>query len=134
MVSVRGVAPVANDLESADHLADGEETDHLGGDDADLPEGGGVLVPYAGEEGLGVVGDRGAVEESGRVLDALGERLEVALDGLDGAFDLLVSVASGADGFVTWGLRRSHVAAADNDLAELTDDAAVVESGRDHAW
>lgn len=83
MVSVRGVAPVANNLESADHLADGEETNDLGGDDADLPDGGGVLGPYASEERLRVVGGRGAVEESRRVLEALGERLDVALDGLD---------------------------------------------------
>lgn len=86
MVSVRGVAPVANDLESADHLADGEETNDLGGDDADLPDGGGVLSPYASEERLRVVGGRGAVEESGGGLKALGERLDVALDGLDGTF------------------------------------------------
>ena len=50
VVSVRGIAPVANNLESAEHLTNGEETNHLGGDNADLLESGGVHVPYAVEE------------------------------------------------------------------------------------
>lgn len=33
-----------------------------------------------------------------------------------------------------WCLRRSHVAALDGNLAELSSNAAVVDSGRDHAY
>lgn len=84
VVSVRSVAPVANDLESAEHLTNREETDHLGGDNANLLEGSGVQVPYTVEEGLGVLRGRCAVEECRRVLDSLGHGLEVGLHGLHG--------------------------------------------------
>lgn len=82
MVSVGSVAPVANDLEPAEHLADREEADHLGGDNADLLQSGGVHVANAREERLGVARGGRTVEESGRVLESLRERLEVGLDGL----------------------------------------------------
>lgn len=85
VVSVRGVAPVANDLESAKHLANGEETNNLSGHNADLLEGGGVHVAHTVHEGLGVFRGRGAVDECRRVLDSLGHRLEIGLDGLHGA-------------------------------------------------
>lgn len=49
-MSVLGLAPVANNLESAEHLTNGEETNHLSGDNADLLKSGGVHVPYAVEE------------------------------------------------------------------------------------
>ena len=63
LVSVRGLAPVANDLESAEHLTNGEETNHLSGDNADLLESGRVHVPYAVEERLGILRCRRAVDE-----------------------------------------------------------------------
>ena len=62
-MGVSGLAPVTNDLESAEHLANGEEANHLGGDNANLLESGRVHVPYAVEERLGVLGRRRAVEE-----------------------------------------------------------------------
>jgi hypothetical protein len=85
VVSVRGVAPVANNLESAEHLAHGEETNNLGGDNADLLEGSRVHIADAVHEGLGVFRGRGAVDECRRVLESLGHRLEVGLNGLHGA-------------------------------------------------
>lgn len=84
MVSVRGIAPVTNDLESAEHFAHGEETDNLGGDDADLLEGGRVHIAHTVHEGLGVFRGRGAVNECRGVLDSLGHRLEVGLHSLHG--------------------------------------------------
>ena len=85
VVSVRGIAPVANNLESAEHLTDGEETNDLSSDNADLLEGGRVHIAYTGHEGLGVFRGRGAVDECRRVLDGLGHRLEVGLHSLEGA-------------------------------------------------
>ena len=85
VVSVRGIAPVANNLESAEHLADGEETDNLSSDNADLLESGRVHVAYTGHEGLGVFRGRDAVDVCRRVLESLGHGLEVGLDGLHGA-------------------------------------------------
>lgn len=38
-------APVADNLESSDDLAYGEETNRLSGNDADLCQGGGVEIP-----------------------------------------------------------------------------------------
>jgi hypothetical protein len=84
VVSVRGIAPVANNLEPADHLAHGEETNDLSGDNADLLEGGRVHVAHTGHEGLGVFRGRDAVDVCRGVLDSLGHRLEVGLDGLHG--------------------------------------------------
>lgn len=75
--------PVANNLEAADDLADGEETKDLSGDDTSAP----VLCARCAadlvEDGVGVhrVGERGGVAEG------VERGLEVALDGLDGAAD-----------------------------------------------
>jgi hypothetical protein len=81
-VSVRRFTPVANNLESADHLTDGEEANHLSGDNTNLLEGSRVHVPYASKERLRVLGRGCAVEECGRVLNSLGHGLEVCLNGL----------------------------------------------------
>lgn len=62
-MSVGSLAPVANDLESAEHLTNREEANHLGGDNANLLESGRVHVPDAVEERLGVLGRRRAVDE-----------------------------------------------------------------------
>jgi hypothetical protein len=50
LVRVGGLAPVANDLESAKHLTNREEANHFGSDNADLLESCRIHVPYAVEE------------------------------------------------------------------------------------
>lgn len=73
--------PVANDLEPSNDLANGEEANHLGGDDARAPVLRARCAADLGEDGVGVE-RRG---ERGRVAERINRGLEVALDGLDGA-------------------------------------------------
>lgn len=73
-----GLAVVADNLHAADHLADGEETDALGEDDAASGQLGGAEVAGLVEEVLGG-------GEDGAVLDGAPEVLVVGLDGCDGA-------------------------------------------------
>jgi hypothetical protein len=79
--------PVADDLEAADDLADGEETKDLGGDDTGAPVLCARCAADLAENGVGVhrVGERGGVAEG------VERRLEVALDGLDGAVVVLAA-------------------------------------------
>lgn len=74
---VGGLAVVADDLEAADHLADGEEAQGLGEDDADRGELRGAEVADGVDGGLG----RG----DGAVLDGAEDLLVVGLEGGDGA-------------------------------------------------
>lgn len=93
-----GLAVVADHLHAADHLADGEEAEDLGDDDASgrqlgavdvaglLQQGGGLLGGLLG--GLGR-GGLGLAEERARVLQPLPQGLEVGLEGREGATRLL---------------------------------------------
>lgn len=82
MVSISLLATVVPDnLESANHLAHGEETEELGDEDAagsDLCPG--EVAHLLGVEGLGELGEEGAGG-----LELLPEVLEVCLEGRDGA-------------------------------------------------
>lgn len=74
---VGGLAVVADDLEAADHLTDGEEAQGLGEDDADGGELRGAEVADGVDGGLG----RG----DGAGLDGAEDLLVVGLEGGDGA-------------------------------------------------
>ena len=73
--------PVADELETANDLADGEETKDLGGDDSSAPVLCARCATDLAEHGIGVHG----VDERGGVAEGVQRGLEVALDGLDGA-------------------------------------------------
>lgn len=135
------VTPVANDLESSNHLTNSEKPKHLGADDADLCECCAVEIPDASEEGLRVVdsGLRGlfscvasSLEEGLRVAEALGKRLDVGLHSLHGTVLVLAAVHSR---FMGMGMvvRWVHVAALDRNLAQLTGNLCVVDCRGDHA-
>lgn len=79
-----GLAVVADELHATDHLADGEETNTLGEDDAAGCELRGAEVASLVKEVLG-----GA--EDGAVLDGFPEVLVVGLDGGDGAGGLMLT-------------------------------------------
>lgn len=80
--------PVADNLEAANDLANREEAKHLCGHDTCAPVLCARCAAHLVEDGVGVerVGDRG------RVAEGVERRLEVALDGLDGAGRVLVGV------------------------------------------
>ena len=72
------IAPVPNDLEPANHLADSEETKYFRGHDTKSSKGGRVEVPYLAEERFRVFGcfgrlfrggGRGLVHQSRRIAD-----------------------------------------------------------------
>lgn len=73
---VSGLATVADELEAANHLADGEETEDLGEDDAASDELGSSDAADGLEESAG---------RDGAVADGLEEVLVVGLEGGDGA-------------------------------------------------
>lgn len=116
-----GLAVVADELEAADHLADGEEADALGEDDAAGGELGGAEVAGLGEEVLG----RG---EDGAVLDGLPEVLVVGLDVGDGAVrgvsDVRLEAVCAQEG---GDVRRAHLLAAGDVLGHLEADLGVVD-------
>lgn len=80
---VSSLAPVSDNVHAADHLADGEEANDLGGGDTDEGNLLGVGVANAGQETLG----RGHAEvlDGGRVADDVNQGLEVGLEGGQGA-------------------------------------------------
>lgn len=85
MVGSVGLAVVADDLEAADHLADGEEAEALGSDDGTGGQSSGVDA-RGNVGGLdGSRGGRGGAEEAAGVLDGVQGSLEVGLEGGDGA-------------------------------------------------
>lgn len=89
-----GLAVVADDLEAANHLADGEETEALGGDHGTGGDGSGVdargqvggLRSGSGRRG-GAGGRGGGAEKAAGVLEGVHGSLEVGLEGGDGAAD-----------------------------------------------
>lgn len=81
-----GLAVVADDLEAANHLADGEETEALGGDDGTGGDGSGVDA-RGQVGGLSSGSGRGGAEEAAGVLEGVHGSLEVGLEGGDGAAD-----------------------------------------------
>lgn len=94
MVSGVAVAVVPDNLEAAEHLADGEEAEALGGDDAAGDERGLVQVAEALGDGRGLLGGgggggrgglRGGGEEGAGVLGGVEGVLEIGLEGGDGA-------------------------------------------------
>lgn len=84
MVGSGGLAPVADELEAADDLADGEEADELGSDNAACGELGGGDVPDVVDDGLGRL-EEGAGAEGGPGV------LVEGLEGRDGAVHMCVS-------------------------------------------
>lgn len=86
VVGGSALAVVADELEAADHLADGEEADALSQQDAAADELGGRDVAGALDEGAGLGGGAlGGLQQGAGVLDALDGSLEVGLEGGDGA-------------------------------------------------
>lgn len=120
MVSGTSLAVVADELEAADHLANGEEAEALGGDDTDgdkrrrvdaaeaLGSSSGLLGRGL-SSGLGGLG--GGAEEGAGVLGGLESVLGVGLEGGDG--------------------RRSHLLAAEDNLGDLEADFGVVDDKGD---
>jgi hypothetical protein len=98
MIPVVHLAAVPDELEAANHFADGEEAEALGEQDA----AGGRLGSCDVAQLLGVGGLDDAVEEPGRVLELLDQVLVVGLEGLEGAIErqkcqfLVVGYYSGA--------------------------------------
>lgn len=78
VLCVRGLAPVSNNLASADHLADGEESQNLGSGHANESQLLLVHVAYPDQNVL-----RGNVEvlQSRRVAETVDQGLEVRLEG-----------------------------------------------------
>jgi hypothetical protein len=79
-LSAVALLPVPNELEPANDLANGEETNHLGSDNTGAPVLCARRATDLREEGVGVH----AVHKRGGVAERVERRLEVALDGLDG--------------------------------------------------
>lgn len=75
-----GLAAVANELESANHLAHGEEAEALSGDDTTNGELSGADIPGLLDEGLGGL-------EDGPVPNRVEQVLVVGLEGGDGTED-----------------------------------------------
>ena len=92
------VAVVAHELQSARHLADGEEAEHLGGQDAGADELRAVHVADAGEHGFGrhAGGGGRAGHQGGGVAEGVDDWGQVALEGSD------VSDGGGGGNDVSW--------------------------------
>lgn len=89
MVAVAGLAVVSNQLPAADHLADGEESEHLGEqhaapDDLGPREVSDLLDGRGGRWGVGGAAGGGPQQGLG-VLDGVQRAVEVALDCGQGA-------------------------------------------------
>lgn len=104
LVSGVGLAVVADELEAANHLTDGEEAEALGRDDAASDEGSLVQVAEALEDGGGLLGGRGGggrgslgggVEEGAGVLEGLSGVAEVALEGGQGTGRWMIREGNG---------------------------------------
>lgn len=124
LVRVRNLTPVTNNVHATNHLTNGEEANNLSGSDTSKGKLLGAGVADTGEDARG----RGEVLEGGGVVD---EGLEVGLESGHVARHLLVElgvIAIRAD------LRRSHVLATENQLAELKANLGVVESRGDQSW
>jgi hypothetical protein len=76
VVAVIGVAPVADNVHSTDHLADSEETNNLGGGNASESK---LLLVGIANPGNDVLGRE--VLEVGGVASSVNQRLEVSLEG-----------------------------------------------------
>jgi hypothetical protein len=76
VVAVIGVAPVADNVHSTDHLADSEETDNLSGGNASKSK---LLLVGIANSGNDILGRE--VLEVGGVASSVNQRLEVSLEG-----------------------------------------------------
>lgn len=130
------LAPVANDVHAADHLADGEEANDLSGGNTDESNLLGVGVANAGQETLG----RGHAEvlDGGGVAEDVDQGLEVGLEGGQGTARNRQDVRSGTGvescGIVRCDLRRRHFLATEHQLAELETNTGVVDGRGDHSY
>lgn len=102
VVAVIGVAPVADNVHSTDHLADGEETNNLGGGNTSESK---LLL-------AGIANPRNdvlerEVLEGGGVASSVNQRLEVGLEGSQ--------------------VGRSHVLATEYQLSEFEADLRVID-------
>lgn len=130
MVGTGGLAVVADELEPADHLADGEEAEALSGDNAGRRELG---VADAADEAaaLGRLDELGrGLEEGAGAADGLPSALVEGLEGGHGAASPLVCVpgeevrrSRGKPGEY---VRRRHLLAAEDDLGDFYPDLGVV--------
>jgi hypothetical protein len=133
MIPVVHLAAVPDELEAANHFADGEEAEALGEQDA----AGGRLGSCDVAQLLGVGGLDDAVEEPGRVLELLDQVLVVGLEGLEGAIErqkcqfLVVDIIREPG---RGDVRRSHVLALGDQLGEFQADLGVVDDGGCLAW
>lgn len=102
---VSRLAPVADNVHTTDHLADGEEANNLGSGNTEESDLLGVGVADAGQEALG----RGHAEvlDRSRVLEDVDEGLEVGLEGGQGTGENRQDVRSGTR--VSWKIVGSHL-------------------------
>jgi hypothetical protein len=115
--------PVTDKLEAANNLADGEETENLGRNNASRHP---LCAGHAADlrEHVVGVGVTEAADERRRLAERAERRLHVRLHCLDGTEVRLATVAALPK--LVGGLRRGHAALVDKELANLEGDARVV--------
>jgi hypothetical protein len=115
--------PVADKLEAADNLADGEETENLGRNNASRHP---LCAGHAADlrEHVVGVGVAETADERRRLAERAERRLHVRLHCLDGTEVRLVLSLTCRK--LMEGLRRGHAALVDKELANLEGDARVV--------
>jgi hypothetical protein len=128
-VTTMPLLPVSDNLEATDDLTNAEETKNLSGDDTGAPVLCARCAADLREDGVGVH----AVGQLAGVAEGVERGLEVALHGLDGAV-VYVRNAKWQWRDVGMGLRRSHAALLDDQLADLETNAAVVCDLGDKSW
>lgn len=120
---VRGSLPsVANELESANHLANGEKSKALSEDDAASNELAGCQAADLLEEVLRRL-------EDGAALDGLPQGLVEGLEGGNGT-TARISITRCMQCKKASRLRRAHLLGVEDDLAGLKGDLAVVNGPR----
>lgn len=133
LVVVSDLAAVTNQVHATDDLANSEETNHLGGGDTDQSELLGASVADTGEEvcGRDVQGLQGS-----RVAGSVDQRLEVGLEsGQVTEYQVRIKWSERRVQVrnLEANIRRSHVLATENQLAELETDTGVVDGGGNHS-
>lgn len=116
------LSAVANQLESANHLANGEETQALGEDDSTSNQ-------LARSQAAGLLEKVLGRLEDGAALDGLPQGLVEVLEGGNGTTGRVVSVTTRVC-METNRLRRAHLLGVEDNLASLNGNLAVVDGLR----